>query len=75
MNIFLGVVLIGSRSERDYTEQVRTLAEVTAAGAWGEKHYASHLKKLAATHPQLIAFTDSWKAAPGPSTARAPTCS
>jgi starch synthase len=44
-------------------------------GAWGEKHYASHLKKLAATHPQLIAFTDSWKAAPGPSTARAPTCS
>ena len=34
--------------------------------AWGEKRYATPLKKLAATHPEWIAFSDSWKAAPEP---------
>jgi starch synthase len=32
--------------------------------AWGEKRYATPLKKLASAHPQRIAFSDSWKAAP-----------
>ncbi len=34
--------------------------------AWGEKRYARELKKLAATHPEWIAFSDSWKTAPEP---------
>jgi starch synthase len=34
--------------------------------AWGEKRYAKHLKKLAAAHPEWIAFSDSWKVAPEP---------
>jgi starch synthase len=34
--------------------------------AWGEKRYAKELKKLAATHPEWIAFSDSWKVAPEP---------
>jgi starch synthase len=34
--------------------------------AWGEKRYATPLKKLAAAHPEWIAFADSWKAAPEP---------
>jgi starch synthase len=34
--------------------------------AWGEERYAKHLRKLAATHPEWIAFSDSWKAAPEP---------
>jgi starch synthase len=32
--------------------------------AWGEQRYARQLKKLAATHPEWIAFSDSWKVAP-----------
>jgi starch synthase len=34
--------------------------------AWGEKRYANPLKKLAAAHPEWIAFSDSWKVAPEP---------
>jgi starch synthase len=34
--------------------------------AWGEKRYASQLAKLAAAHPEWIAFSDSWKVAPEP---------
>jgi glycogen synthase len=34
--------------------------------AWGERRYAAPLKKLATTHPQWIAFSESWKAAPEP---------
>ncbi|MBU0702345.1 MAG: glycogen synthase [Chloroflexi bacterium] len=32
--------------------------------AWGEQRYARQLKKLAAAHPEWIAFSDSWKVAP-----------
>ena len=32
--------------------------------AWGEKRYAKPLKKLAAAHPEWIAFSESWKVAP-----------
>jgi starch synthase len=32
--------------------------------AWGEERYARELRKLAAEHPQRIAFSDSWKAVP-----------
>jgi starch synthase len=32
--------------------------------AWGEERYAKPLKKLAAVHPEWIAFSDSWKTAP-----------
>ncbi len=34
--------------------------------AWGEERYAKSLKKLAAAHPEWIAFSDSWKTAPEP---------
>ena len=34
--------------------------------AWGEERYAKQLKKLAATHPEWIASSDSWKVAPEP---------
>jgi starch synthase len=34
--------------------------------AWGEKRYAKQLRKLAATHPEWIAFSDSWETAPEP---------
>ena len=34
--------------------------------AWGEDRYAKPLKKLAAAHPEWIAFSDSWKTAPEP---------
>jgi len=34
--------------------------------AWGEERYAKPLKKLAAVHPEWIAFSDSWKTAPEP---------
>jgi glycogen synthase len=34
--------------------------------AWGEKRYARELKKLAAAHPEWLAFSDSWKVAPEP---------
>jgi starch synthase len=34
--------------------------------AWGEKRYATPLKKLAAMHPEWIAFSESWKVAPEP---------
>jgi starch synthase len=34
--------------------------------AWGEKRYAKHLKKLAAAHPEWIAFSESWQVAPEP---------
>ena len=34
--------------------------------AWGEKRYATPFKKLATAHPQRIAFSDSWRAAPEP---------
>jgi starch synthase len=34
--------------------------------AWGEERYAKPLKKLAAAHPEWIAFSDSWKTAPEP---------
>jgi starch synthase len=34
--------------------------------AWGEKRYSSQLVQLAATHPEWIAFSDSWKVAPEP---------
>jgi starch synthase len=34
--------------------------------AWGEKRYAGPLKELAATHPEWIAFSESWKVAPEP---------
>jgi len=34
--------------------------------AWGEKRYAKPLKKLAAAHPEWIAFSDSWRTAPEP---------
>jgi starch synthase len=32
--------------------------------AWGEKRYGKPLKKLAAAHPEWIAFSESWKIAP-----------
>jgi starch synthase len=34
--------------------------------AWGEKRYARELSRLASTHPEWIAFSDSWKTAPEP---------
>jgi starch synthase len=34
--------------------------------AWGEKRYATPLKKLCAEHPEWIAFSESWKVAPEP---------
>jgi starch synthase len=34
--------------------------------AWGEERYATELAKLAAAHPEWIAFSDSWKVAPEP---------
>jgi starch synthase len=34
--------------------------------AWGEKRYATPLKKLATAHPEWIAFSESWKVAPEP---------
>jgi starch synthase len=34
--------------------------------AWGEKRYAKPLKKLAAAHPEWLAFSESWKVAPEP---------
>jgi starch synthase len=34
--------------------------------AWGEQRYARPLRKLAAAHPEWIAFSESWKAAPEP---------
>jgi starch synthase len=34
--------------------------------AWGEERYAKELRRLATAHPDWIAFSDSWKAAPEP---------
>ncbi len=34
--------------------------------AWGEERYAAPLKKLAAAHPEWIAFSESWQTAPEP---------
>jgi starch synthase len=34
--------------------------------AWGEERYAKELRKLAASQPEWIAFSDSWRAAPEP---------
>jgi starch synthase len=34
--------------------------------AWGEQRYATPLRRLAAEHPEWVAFSDSWKAAPEP---------
>jgi starch synthase len=34
--------------------------------AWGEKRYAEPLKKLAAVHPEWVAFSESWQVAPEP---------
>jgi starch synthase len=34
--------------------------------AWGERRYATPLNKLATAHPEWVAFSDSWKAAPEP---------
>jgi starch synthase len=34
--------------------------------AWGEERYAKELRKLAAKHPEWIAFSDSWRAVPEP---------
>jgi starch synthase len=34
--------------------------------AWGEQRYAKPLRKLAAAHPEWIAFSKSWKVAPEP---------
>ena len=34
--------------------------------AWGEERYARELRKLAAAHPEWIAFSDSWMVAPEP---------
>jgi starch synthase len=34
--------------------------------AWGEERYARALRKLATSHPEWIAFSDSWRVAPEP---------